>query len=95
MSAPLAVYDPSTDELRSSPTAFAERDDSVDSIVWEKDLDDNVLPGDLLATVQWAGLPNEALNAPLECAGKVKHLNRNIVYEDLSDPPSQFLAQIS
>jgi hypothetical protein len=95
MSKPLATYNADTGELRSNFDAFAERNDSVDSIVWKKKERDAVKPGDLLAEVQWAGLPGEPLHAPDGCTGYVEDINGNIGYEDLGDSPSQYLAQIS
>lgn len=96
MSEPLVTCDATLGELRNNPKAFEERNDYVASIVWEKQVGENVCPGDMLAYIQWGhGSTNEPLNAPDGCTGKVRYLNRNIVYEDLEYAPSQLLAQIS
>lgn len=95
MSKPLATYNANSKELRNNPEAFAERDDYVASIVWEKQVDEDVNPSEVLATIQWGNGSLEPLNAPDGCTGKVINLNRNISYENLEYAPSQFLAQIS
>ena len=90
----LAIYQGETGELRSNFKAFAQRDDSVDSIIWKKRVGNRVAPGDVLAEVQWAGLSMELLLAPEDCIGKIQDINRDIIYEELGDPPAQYLAQI-
>lgn len=94
MSKALVTYDTQTGELRSDFTAFSERNDSVDSILWKKKEGETVEPGDLLGEVQWAELPMEPVYAPDDCTGKIKDISGVILYEDLVDAPSQYLAQI-
>lgn len=95
MSNPLVTYDATTKELRNNPAAFAEKEEYVASIVWEKDVNNNVEPGDILATIQWNDNSRESLKAPNGCAGTVSYLNKNIRFENLEYEPSQLLAQIS
>ena len=96
MSKSLVTYNATSKEMRNNPEAFAERNDYVASLIWEKQIGENVNPGELLATIQWGNDSYESLYAPDECTGKkVKSLNRTIRYEELGDAPSQFLAQIS
>ncbi len=94
MSKTFLTYDVATGELRSDFNAFAERNDSVDSIIWKKKKGQVVAPGDFLAEIQWAELPKEFLYAPNDCIGTVKDISGVISYEDLADSPSQYLAQI-
>lgn len=95
MSKPLVTYNATSGELRNNPEAFAEREDYVSSIVWEKRKGQNVEIGDIIATIQWGDGSRDPLEAPEGCFGKVKDLNRRIIFEDLEYPPSQFLARIS
>lgn len=94
MSKILVTYDQATGELKSDFNAFSQRDDAVDSIIWKKKKGGSVAPGDLLAEIQWASLPGEPVYAPDNCTGEIKDISGIVSYEDLPDPPSQYLAQI-
>jgi len=91
----LVTYNTNSKELRNIPEAFAERDDYVASIVWEKQVGDAVDVGLKLATIQWGEGTLEPLNAPEGCVGTVQSLNRDILYEDLEYAPSQLFAVLS
>ena len=95
MNRPLVTYNATNGELRNNPDAFKEKKDYVAYIEWEKRKGQNVAVGDILATIQWGDGSMEALQAPEGCSGKIQDLNRNIKFEDLEYPPSQFLARIS
>jgi hypothetical protein len=95
MSKPLVTYNATSGELRNNPETFAEKNDYVASIVWEKRRGQNVAIDDVLATIQWGDGSRDPLKAPEGCSGKIQDLNRNIKFEDLEYPPSQFLARIS
>ncbi len=95
MSQPLLTYNATSGELRANPQGFADSDDYVASIVWQKQVDDDVQPGDTLATIQWGNGPQEPLTAPQGCSGKVQDLSHNILYEELEYEPSKYLARIA
>jgi hypothetical protein len=95
MKKPLATYNADSGELRSNPKGFAENDDYVASIVWQKQVDDDVSPGDTIATIQWGNGPPSPLTAPEGCTGKVRDLSNNILYEKLEYEPSKYLARIA
>jgi hypothetical protein len=94
MRLPLVTFDTTTGELRSNPDGFAGRVDYVASLVWEKQPEDEVAPGDILAIIQWGKGAHEELLVPAGCNGRVRTLNRNILFEELGLEPSIFLARI-
>ena len=93
----LTTYDANTRQLSSVPDAFAARGLSVLSIVWKAGIDPgaNVAPGTALATIQWENNSREQITAPDTCAGQVSSVNRNITFENLPFPPSQWLLILS
>jgi hypothetical protein len=94
MSLPLVTFDTITGELRSNPEGFARRVDYVASLVWEKQPEDDVAPGEIIAIIQWGQGVHEELLVPTGCRGRVQTLNRNILFEELDLEPSIFLARI-
>ncbi len=58
MSIPFVTYNTVNGELRSNPEAFELNDSYVASIIWTKQVGENVSPGDELATIQWSQDPD-------------------------------------
>lgn len=94
MSRPMITYNPKNGEVRSIPEAFAEKNDYVASIVWEKKVGEKISKGEKLCIVQWGQSGKEPLTAPDNCEGKINSLNRSIMFEELGIGTSQLFATI-
>ena len=88
----LVSYDENTRELGSVPDSFSDRGKEVLSIVWRPGIDagTDITAGTELADIQWDDNSREAVVAPDGCGGRITSVNRNIIFEDLPFPPSQW-----
>jgi hypothetical protein len=89
----LRIYDETNKILVTVPGAFAQRPESVLAWVWRRGIEvgEEVDAGIEVADIQWDNNQREAVTAPANCSGKIKAVNRDILYENLPDAPPQNL----
>lgn len=89
---PPLTYDRLNREVRFVVDYFFNAPESVLKVSWKKGIKrgTKVVPGTLLATIEWADGTTQPLNAPAGCNGVIEHLNRTIEYEELELTPSEW-----
>lgn len=89
----LIFYEETNKLLVTVPEAFARRTESVLSWVWREGVEvgEAIEAGSEVADIQWDNNEREAIAAPANCSGKIKAVNRDILYENLPDAPPQNL----
>ena len=89
----LIIYDETNKILVTVPDAFAQRTESVLSWVWRRGIEvGKEIDGDIeVADIQWDNNVREVITAPANCSGKIKAVNRDILFENLPDAPPQNL----
>ena len=89
----LIFYEQTNKLLVTVPDAFARREESVLSWVWREGVKvgEEIEAGSEVADIQWDNNEREAITAPANCSGKIKAVNRDILFENLPDAPPQNL----
>ncbi len=89
----LIIYDETNKLIVTVPDAFARRPESVLAWVWRRSIrvSGTIDAGSELADIQWDNNQREVVIAPANCSGKIKAVNRDILYENLPDAPPQDL----
>ncbi|UCD29662.1 MAG: hypothetical protein JSV03_04050 [Planctomycetota bacterium] len=92
----LRTYDETNRVLMTVPEAFSRRPEAVLSWVWRKEVEvgKSIDGGVEVADIQWDNNVREVITAPGACCGKIKALNRDIVFENLPFAPPQILFAI-
>ena len=89
----LIFYEQTNKLLVTVPDAFARREESVLSLVWREGVEvgAEIEAGSEVADIQWDNNEREAIAAPADCSGKIKAVNRDILFENLPYAPPQNL----
>ena len=89
----LIIYEETNKVLVTVPAAFAQRPESVLAWVWREGIEvgEKIDAGLEVADIQWDNNEREAIAAPANCSGKIKAVNRKILFENLPDAPPQNL----
>ena len=89
----LIIYDETNKVLVTVPEAFAQRPEFVLSWVWREGIESGkaIDAGIEVADIQWDNNKREVIEAPPKCSGKIKAVNRDILFENLPDAPPQVL----
>lgn len=86
------TYDKVNREVRFVVDFFFNAPESVSKVSWKPGVKrgTRVVPGKLLATLEWADGTTEPLNAPSGCNGVIEHRNLAIEYEELEFTPAEW-----
>ncbi|MFQ6093869.1 MAG: hypothetical protein ACE5OR_14550 [bacterium] len=87
------VYDAMNRELRTVRDYFAQSDEEVLNIKWQPEIEEGaqIVPGQLLAHIDWSGGIKDPLEAPSGCGGRIEWINGQIEYEKLDLRPEVLL----
>lgn len=87
------VYDAMNRELRTVRDYFAQSDKEVLNIKWQPEIEEGaqIVPGQLLAHIDWTGGTKDPLEAPSGCGGRIEWINGQIEYEKLDLRPEVLL----
>lgn len=87
------VYDAMNRELRTVRDYFAQSDEEVLNIKWQPGIEEGtqIVPGQLLANIDWSGGTKDPLKAPSGCGGRIEWINGQIKYEKLDLRPEALL----